>query len=93
MKARTIREAILFTHIPNVGPRIAADLVHLGFKKPLDLKGQDPLEMYKRLEKLTKSRQDPCVLDTFMAVVDFANGGVARKWFRFTKERKGKYRL
>lgn len=93
MKAKTIGEAKRFTDIPNVGPRIAEDFVTLGFKKPACLTGQDPLVMYEKLKRLTKSHQDPCVLDVFMAVTDFANGGTARKWFRFTKERKIKYKL
>lgn len=93
MKARTIKEAVKFTDIPNVGPRIAEDFVTLGFKKPACLVGQDPFVMYEKLKRLTKSHQDPCVLDVFMAVVHFANGGVARKWFRFTEERKKKYSI
>ena len=93
MKARIIEEAKKFTDIPNVGPRIAEDLILLGFKNPQKLKGKDAFEMYKRLEELTNSYQDPCVLDTFMAVVDFANGSPARKWFRYTLQRKLKYKI
>lgn len=36
----------------------------------------------------TKSNQDPCVLDTFIAAVDFMHGAPARPWWYYTKERK-----
>lgn len=31
---------------------------------------------------------DPCLLDVFIAVVEFVNGGRARSWWEFTSERK-----
>jgi hypothetical protein len=91
MKVKSIKEAQKFQDIPNVGPRVEDDFRKLGFKKPLDLKGKNPFLMYKTLCVKTKSRQDPCVLDVFMAVVDFANGAPPKAWFSYTKERKKKY--
>lgn len=90
-KAQRADEARVFTDIPNVGPAMSRDLARLGYTRPGDLAGEDPLAMYDRLSALTKSRQDPCVLDTFMAVVDFMNGGAARPWWDFTAERKKKH--
>lgn len=91
MKARKASEAKKFTDIPNVGPRVARDLVTLGYKTPSDLEGKNPFELYTRLCIKTKVRHDPCVLDTFMAVTDFMDGGIARDWWYYTQKRKQKY--
>jgi hypothetical protein len=37
-------------------------------------------------------RQDPCVLDVFMSIVHFMDGGEALPWWSFTEERKRSYR-
>lgn len=74
--------------LPNVGPAMAGDLRALGLQHPRDLRGQDALALYRRLEALTGSRQDPCVLDTFMAIIDFMEGGAPRPWWSFTAQRK-----
>ncbi len=74
--------------IPNVGPAGARDLLLLGVHAPEELKGQDPLVLYRELERLTGSKQDPCVLDTFMSAVHFADTGERRDWWSFTTERK-----
>ena len=78
--------------IPNIGPSLAKDLYDLGYREPRDLKNQDPNRMYDRLCEQTGTRQDPCVLDTFMAAVHYANTGEARKWWEFTPERKAMMR-
>lgn len=54
--------------LPAIGPSLARDLLSLGYRAPTDLVGQDPVEMFRRLEGMT-GRQDPCVLDTFRCVV------------------------
>ncbi len=84
-------EAIWFEEIPNVGKRIARDFKKLGCSAPGDLKGKDPFKLYQKLCKLTKTRQDPCVLDVFTAAVDFMNGAAAKPWWRYTAERKKNY--
>ncbi len=91
MKAKNAKEVWRFKDIPNVGPRISRDFLFLGIREPRDLKGKDAYTLYKKLEKLSGARQDPCVLDTFMAVIDFMGGAPARPWFYYTKERKRKY--
>lgn len=88
MKAKTASQATKFEHIPNVGPRIANDFYTLGLREPQDLKGKDPLKLYEQLNRKTGQCHDPCVLDTFMAVVDFMNGGKPKPWWAFTKARK-----
>lgn len=54
-----------FEELSTVGPVTAADFRLLGAKKPADLVGRDPEARYARLCELTRSRQDPCVLDLF----------------------------
>ncbi len=74
--------------LPNIGPALASDLKSLGFLKPEDLAGQDPFEMYETLCKQTGHRHDPCVLDVFMSVTSFMDGGQALPWWSFTPARK-----
>ena len=75
------------TSIPNVGPKVAARLRRLGIESPEDLRGRDPEELFERLCALDGRREDPCVLDTFAAAVDFAEGGPARPWWEYSRER------
>jgi len=74
--------------MPNIGPACARDLLLLGFREPRQLEGEDPVNLYRRLEAVTGSRQDPCVLDTLMSAVHFAETGERRTWWSFTEERK-----
>ncbi len=88
MKAETSSQVKTFTDIPNVGPAMARDFVLLGIKTPSELKRKNPYTMYRELCIKMRVRQDPCVLDTFIAVVDFMHGAPARPWYFYTKERK-----
>jgi hypothetical protein len=81
-------ELTALEQLPNVGPSIAANLRRLGVAKPQDLRGRDPYEMYDALCRLTGQRQDPCVLDTFLAAVRFMAGEPARPWWAYTAQRK-----
>lgn len=85
MKERTVAR---FRDIPNVGPAFERDFKKLGFKRPADLIGQDPYRMHEELTRLTGTRQDPCVLDVFIAVVRYMEGGPVKNWWDFTAERK-----
>jgi len=78
----------LLQTLPNVGPAVARDLIALGITAPGQLKSCDPFKLYDRLCELRGMRIDPCMLDTFMAVVDFAKTGKPRPWWSFTAERK-----
>jgi hypothetical protein len=83
------RESVVrFEQIPNVGPRIAADFRRLRVEHPHHLAGQDPYALYDRLNVLTRTRQDPCVLDTFIAAVRYMEGAPKRPWWKCTPERK-----
>jgi hypothetical protein len=77
--------------LPNIGPAMAADLRLLGITAPAQLCGRDPLELYRGLCQATGTRQDPCVLDVFIALTDLAAGGAPRPWWAFTAERKARY--
>ncbi len=88
MKAKSAKDVKKFQDIPNVGPAMAKDFAQLGLKQPTDLIRKDPLTLYKSMCKIAGVRQDPCVLDTYIAVVDFMNGAPARPWYYYTKTRK-----
>lgn len=87
-KHARVRPDTTLRQMPNVGPAMARDLALLGIARPADLVGRVPLELYRALERKTGQRQDPCVLDTFLALVDFAEGAPARPWFHYTERRK-----
>ena len=76
------------TDLPNIGKACAQDLEAMGITKPEQLKGKDPLKLYEKLCKIQGQRIDPCMLDTFMSVVDFMDGGKPRPWWDYTAERK-----
>ncbi|WP_345969299.1 MULTISPECIES: helix-hairpin-helix domain-containing protein [Sulfurimonas] len=76
------------TDLPNIGPSLAGDLRRIGINRPEQLVGQDPVELYGILCELTGSEQDPCVLDVFMSITDFMNGGEAKVWWAYTPQRK-----
>lgn len=76
--------------IPNVGPAIERDLRLLGVEQPSDLAGRDGFAMYEELCVKTGERQDPCVIDVFLAAVHYVETGEARTWWSFTPERKAK---
>lgn len=74
--------------LPNIGKACAADLRQLGILEPAQLIGQDPLAMYDALGELAGQRHDPCMLDVFMSVVRFMEGGEPLPWWAFTDQRK-----
>lgn len=87
--AKVVREHVrLLTDLPNIGPAMATDLRRLGISTPAQLKGRDPHALYVELCGLTGLRHDPCVLDVFMSITHFMDGGEALPWWRFTEERK-----
>lgn len=88
MKAKTAVQATRLEQIPNIGKSIADDLRGIGIRRPAQLKDKDGLALYHRLNKATGVRHDPCVADTFMAAVDFMNGGKPKPWWKFTSQRK-----
>jgi hypothetical protein len=74
--------------IPNIGPSIAGDLQLIGIRKPGDLPGRDPYQMYDSLCTATGVRHDPCVIDAFISAVRYMEGAPSRPWWKYTPERK-----
>src|SRR3954465_12578132 len=75
------------TDMPNIGPKVAAKLRRLGIESMEDLRGNDGEALFERLCAMDGRRHDPCLLDTFVAAVDFADGGPARPWWEYSRER------
>ncbi len=53
----------------SVGPSIAKDFEMLGIRSVGQLAKHDPKKMYARLQRVTGTHMDICVLDTFEAAV------------------------
>lgn len=77
--------------LPNIGPALAADLRLIGIRHPHELTERDAFALYQALCAKTGQRQDPCVLDTFMAATDFMRGAPPAPWWRYTAQRKALY--
>ena len=87
-KAGRAAERETLEQLPNIGPALAADLRLIGIQHPRELRGKDAFVLYQRLCAATGVRQDPCVLDTFMAATDFMAGAPAAPWWKYTAQRK-----
>ena len=70
-KATRAEDCTVLEQLPNIGPSLAADLRLIGIRLPRDLHGRDAFVLYQKLNAATGARNDSCVLDTFMAAVDF----------------------
>ena len=90
-KAASAVECEALEQLPNVGPAMAGDLRLIGIQHPAELRGRDAFALYRDLERATGQRQDPCVLDTFMAIVDFMEGAAPKPWWAYTAERKQRH--
>jgi Pathogenicity locus len=90
-KAAHAAECQRLEQLPNVGPAMAADLRMLGIRHPRDLAQRDAYALYQALCSRTGKRQDPCVLDTFMAATDFMRGAAPAPWWTYTAQRKRVY--
>jgi hypothetical protein len=90
-KAAHPAECETFEQLPNVGPAMAADLRAIGVAHPRELAHRDPFVLYQSLCAHTGKRQDPCVLDTFMAITDFMRGAAPAPWWSYTAQRKVLY--
>jgi Pathogenicity locus len=76
----------------SVGLAIERDFHLLGIRSVSQLAKHDPRKLYARLERLTGTRQDPCVLDTFYAAIAQARNPrlPAQKcqWWYWSRKRK-----
>ena len=76
------------TDLPNVGPACAQDLRRIGIEVPAQLSGRNAYAMYTQLCVQTGQIHDPCVIDVFLSITRFVEGGKAQPWWAFTAERK-----
>ncbi len=74
--------------LPNIGPAMARDLRRVGIDHPLQLRGRDADELYRKLCEVTGRRHDPCVIDVFRSAIRFMEGDEARPWWAYTPLRK-----
>ncbi|MCC7097720.1 MAG: mitomycin resistance protein [Thermomonas sp.] len=87
--AKVRREAVrVLTDLPNVGPSIAGDLRLLGIEQPQQLLGRNAWDMYAELCLITRQQHDPCVIDVFLSLTDFIDGGEPKLWWHYTAQRK-----
>lgn len=87
-KAASAADCKALEQLPNIGPSLADGLRTIGIRVPADLRGKDAFVLYQKLCAATGRRQDPCVLDTFMAATDFMRGAPAAPWWHYTPQRK-----
>ena len=87
-KAASAADCKTLEQLPNIGPSLAEDLRSIGITRPAELRGKDAFVLYQKLCAVTGQRQDPCVLDTFMAATDFMRGAPAAPWWHYTAQRK-----
>ena len=90
-KAARADDCQALEQLPNIGPALAADLRRLGIRHPGELRSRDPFQLYLALCQASGKRQDPCVLDTFMAATDFMRGAAPTPWWHYTAQRKRIY--
>ena len=76
------------TDLPNIGEAMARDLRTVNIRHPQQLIGKDAYHLYDKLCRTTGKNHDPCVIDVFLSVVDFMNGGESKPWWKFTAKRK-----
>lgn len=74
--------------LPNIGTAMSHDLQLIGINHPKMLIGKEPFELYESLCARSGKRQDPCIIDIFMSVVHFMEGGEPLPWWSFTERRK-----
>lgn len=72
----------------NVGQATCKDLQLLGIETIEQLRGQNPDQLYKKLQEITGSKQDPCVWDVFAAIIHEAQTGEKKPWWHWSSIRK-----
>ena len=76
----------------SVGPAIRRDFALLGINTVRELARRGPEALYRALNRKTRIRQDPCVLDTFRAAVAQARNPHLPleqcRWWFWSRQRK-----
>jgi hypothetical protein len=88
MKERQLR------NLAGVGKATLADFASLGVRSLAALPRADGLRLSRRVEKLTRERQDPCVPDVFRCAVAQARDprlpAAQRHWWWSRKRKAGR---
>lgn len=78
--------------LSGIGKAMLADFALLQIRSVDELASADPDRLFTDLCKLTNSRQDPCVLDTFRCAVAQARNPrlpkEQRNWWYWSRQRK-----
>ena len=74
--------------LPNIGKAMANDLRLIGIDNPRELIGKEAFDLYEELCSISGKKHDPCVIDVFMSVIHFMEGGEPLPWWSFTDDRK-----
>lgn len=78
----------------SIGPAMLRDFEMLGIHSLAQLARRNPQRMYQDLCRITGTRQDPCVLDTFSAAVAQARNPLLPpeqcQWWYWSRRRKRK---
>jgi hypothetical protein len=69
VRSSSLRPERRLRDLRGVGPSIEANLRDLGVASVAQLAARDGHELYDTLCRKTRTRQDPCVLDTFRCAV------------------------
>jgi hypothetical protein len=72
----------------NVGPAVERYLDGLGIRSIEQLANRDPDELFRSLSRRIGCACDPCLHDTFSAIVYEARMGTKTPWFTWTAARK-----
>ncbi len=81
-RARSLRSLM------NVGAAVEGYLNDLGIRSTEQLASQDADELFRRLRARIGRACDPCLHDTFTAIVHEARTGTKTPWFAWTAARK-----
>ena len=74
--------------LPNIGKAIGRDLRLIGINHPQELIGKNEFQLYHLLCDKKCQRVDHCVIDVFMSVIHYMEGGESQPWWAFTEKRK-----
>ena len=92
MGSRSTEVARGLEDLSGIGPAMLADFERLRVTSVEDLARCDPRELYDRLGRITRARQDPCVLDVFSCAVAQARDprlpSRKRHWWYWSRLRK-----
>jgi hypothetical protein len=84
-----------FQSIPGIGPKLAQDLVDLGYSSVTQLRKANPERMYQKLRIIRGKHIDRCVLYAFRCAVYYAGNSThdpeLLKWWNWKDVRKKRH--